>query len=200
MTATGSLSYRRHQADIWRGQAPEKYTRLLPFITGSDILEIGAAEGVLSLLLASRDPLARVTALEMHRDRHETALALQGAWRSFGREVDGCTMVQGDIRERLDLLHGVETFVAVRTIYHLGDAIEPVFRAVAEHASSVVLCGNPGRAAWAKGGGPRNPKMEAVGPFNVYAGVEGMVGLLEKVGYTIGHVVKEGDPIVTGRR
>ena len=43
--ARGSLAYRKARAEIWAGQVPEKYTRLLPYIEGSPILEIGSAEG-----------------------------------------------------------------------------------------------------------------------------------------------------------
>ena len=48
----GSLEYRKNKDAIKQGQIPSKYTRLLPFIAGDRILELGAAEGVLSLLLA----------------------------------------------------------------------------------------------------------------------------------------------------
>ena len=48
---TGSLAFRKNEAAIRRGEVPDKYTRLLPYITGERILEIGSAEGVLALLL-----------------------------------------------------------------------------------------------------------------------------------------------------
>lgn len=193
----GSLAYRRNTDAIWRGRVPEKYRRILPHVTGTRILEIGAAEGVQSLLIADRDPSAEVTALEMRPERHTAALVLQARWRELGRRVDGCTMVCGDITDRLDLLEGVDTVVAVRTIYHLRAAIESVFLCIGAHASNVVLVGNPNRARWAAAG---HVVANDLGPFNYYASVDGMINVLEFAGYTIGTVVTEGDPIVTGHR
>lgn len=196
---TGSLAYRTHAAAIWNGTAPEKYRRLLPYIHGRRILELGAAEGVLSLLLADRDPAATITALELRHERHADGLALQARWRALGRHVEACTMACGDIRDRLDLLNGVETVVAVRAIYYLRESIAPVFAAIAEAGvSSVVLCGNGNRARrYAQTHGDPGDNL---GRFNLYAGVAGMTSALTFAGYTIGTVVTEGDPIVTGHR
>jgi hypothetical protein len=195
-TPNGSFAYRVHEDAIWHARPPQKYLRLLPYITGRRILEIGAAEGVLSLLLADRDPTAEITALERHRDRHAAALALQARWKALGKRVDGCAMVHGDIRDRYDLLDGVETFVAIRTIYHLEATVPEVFAAVAAKVPTVVLCGNPNRAQW-----PHSSSSTAkLGQWNLYAGVQGMSEALMAAGYTIGTVVHEGDPIVTGHR
>lgn len=197
MTATGSLAYRRNIDAIQQGHVPDKYRRLLPYITGQHILEIGAAEGVQALLVADRDPAARVTALELSPARHAVACDLQARWRGLGRRVDGCTMVCGDIRERLDLLAGVETVVAVRAIYYLQESLADVFTAIAAAGvSTVVLCGNPNRARWPDCVG----KAVALGSWNRYAGVPGMTEVLTAAGYTIGPVVQEGDPIVLGHR
>lgn len=187
---TGSLAYRKNEAAIQAGRVPEKYLRLLPYITGRHILEIGAAEGVLSLLIADRDPSAHVTALEMSVDRRAAALALQVRWRALGLRVNGCTMVGGDIRERLDLLDGVDTLVAIRTIYHLRESIDDVFEAAAVYGvGRIVLGGNPNRA-----------RRAGSTDFDYYAGVDGMRAVLERAGYTVDQVVTEGDPIVTGHR
>lgn len=189
----GSLSYRKNEAAILDGRVPEKYLRLLPYITGQTILEIGAAEGVLSLLLAQSGHV--VTALEMQPSRHAAALDLQARWRAKGRHVDGCMMVCGDIRDHLHLLVGVDTFVAIRTIYHLGESIGDVFRAVSASASvtRVVLCGNPNRARLASRGDGD--------PYDAYAGTEGMRDVLLRAGFRIDRIVSgEGDPIVTGHR
>ncbi len=191
----GSYSYRTNTPAIWDGKVPTKYTRLLPHIGGGRILEIGAAEGVLSLLLAERHN-AQVTALELRQERHEAALALQAHWKTLGRRVDGCRMVCGDIRNRLDLLDGVDTFVAIRTIYHLREDIDAVLAEVAHHVPFVVLSGNPNRAKrYAKG-----QTDDELGSFNFYAGIDGMSQALQRAGYAIGAVVTEGDPIVTGYR
>lgn len=194
---TGSLAYRKNVAAIQDGRPPDKYRRILPFITGRRILEIGAAEGVLSLLVADRDPAAHVTALERQPDRHAAACALQARWRSLGRRVDGCAMVCGDIVTELDRLDGVDTLVAIRTIYHLRDAIGTVFAAAADRGvTHVVLGGNANRAKRFADGVPD----DSLGPFNVYAGIDGMRAVLEGAGYHVDHVITNGDPIVTGHR
>lgn len=196
MSAPGSLAYRKNAAAIWNGDVPEKYRRLLPYVTGRSILEIGAAEGVLALLLAERDALAHVTALELRPDRHESALALQARWRALGKPVDGCAMLCGDIESSLDLLYGVDTLVASRTIYYLREAVHDVFEIVGARVPRVVLAGNANRARMFAAG-----VKDGLGPFNYYASVEGMGDVLTRAGYSIESVVTDGgDPIVTGHR
>jgi SAM-dependent methyltransferase len=190
----GSLEYRRNRGAIWRGNIPKKYTRLVDLVPGRRILELGSAEGVLALLLAQTKH--RVIALEQNRERHEEALRLQSQWQENGLDVVRCEMVQGDIRERLELLESVDTLIAVRSIYYLRDTIRPVFAAVSRHVENVVLCGNKNRARHyhETNGKPDDP----LGPFNYFATLEGMTSLLSDCGYRIAQTVAEGDPIVVG--
>jgi protein-L-isoaspartate O-methyltransferase len=195
-TAGGSLAYRKNKDAIWKGDIPKKYTRLIEFIPGNRILEIGAAEGVLSLLLA-RDK-EKVIALEFSEKRHKEALQLQASWRRKGFEVDRCQMVHGDIKQRFDLLPQVDTLVAVRVIYHLHEDIHQVFENVGKHVQNVVLCGNKNRARryFEANGKFENKNLE----FDYYASVEGMTKLLEASGYRVTRTVDEGDPIVVAER
>lgn len=187
-----SLAYRRHAREIRQGRVPEKYTRVADLVTGKRVLEIGSAEGVLSLLLAQTADW--VTGVELRPDRHNIAMELRESWRRRGKRVGNCTLICADIRERMDLLRDIDTVVAVRSIYYLREDVETVFYAVAQCASEVVLCGNPSR--W-----PRyENEPERLGKFNWFASGEGMRALLESIGYEIVHEVKEGDPIVVGRR
>ena len=190
----GSLEYRKNKNAIKQGQIPAKYTRLLPFIAGDRILELGAAEGVLSLLLAERKH--KVYALELRPERHEEAKRLKQLWQSQGRDVSGCEMVLGDIRQKRELLPEVDTLVAVRSIYYLRDQVDDVFAEVGKHVKRVVLCGNKNRAKtyFDADGNPT----DNLGRFNFYASVEGMTQVLENAGYTIEQTVREGDPIVVG--
>ena len=190
----GSLAYRLNQGAIWRSDVPEKYTRLIEHIPGERVLEIGAAEGVLALLLARKK--TKVIALEKHTKRHAAALELQAHWRAMGIDVDRCEMLAGDIRERLDLLQGVDTLVAIRMIYHLHGDIHPVFEHVARHVSHVVLCGNEGRARRSQD--PNYEPADRTAQFDRYASIEGMTRLLEGVGYTIRETAVDGDPVVVG--
>jgi SAM-dependent methyltransferase len=185
---TGSLAYRKNEAQIIAGIVPEKYLRLVEHIPGDRILEIGSAEGVLALLLAKQGK--QVTALERDRERHENAQRLRDAWG-----MDSPRFICGDIRDNLRQLEGIDTLVAVRMIYYLGRDLDPVFSEVARKVPNVVLCGNKNRAErWRKG------ISEETKADNKYASREGMKDLLTRHGYSVVKEVPEGDEIVIGRR
>jgi hypothetical protein len=193
-----SLAYRRHREHIWNGKPSDKYKRLLPYISGNRIIELGAAEGVLALMLAGREGTL-VAAIERHQERHMEACRLKERWRSLGKRVEGCRMVLGDIRDHLDLLDSADTLVAIRSIYYQKYEINALFEEVSRRGvQNVVLCGNPGRAAryFAAKGKPA----DKLGRFNFYASVEGMREILTCHGYKIVREVKQGDPIVVGIR
>jgi choline dehydrogenase-like flavoprotein len=188
---SNSLAYRKNEAAIMRGDVPEKYTRLLPYIAGDKILEIGSAEGVLALLLTKAGK--QVTALERRQERHEAAQRLRDSW---GMDVTGPRFVWGDITKNLSLFEGRDTLLAVRMIYYLGKDLNTVFAEAAKHVSNVVLCGNANRARWRREGLPnRNDRAD-----NYYASADGMKDVLTRHGFTIVTEVLEGDPIVVGRR
>lgn len=191
---TGSLAFRKNEAAILRGDVPEKYLRILPHIPGERILEIGSAEGVLSLLLAQMGK--QVIALDKNEERHESAGKVYAEWLARERKFNAPTFIHGDIRDRLDLLKGIDTLVAVRMIYYLRNDIDRVFAAIANNVPNVVLCGNGNRAArWRQG-----VEDEPGGPVNLYASSEGMTALLTRFGYEIVAEVTEGDEIVVGRQ
>jgi 2-polyprenyl-3-methyl-5-hydroxy-6-metoxy-1,4-benzoquinol methylase len=188
---SASLAYRKNEAAIIRGDVPEKYLRLLAYIPGERILEIGSAEGVLACLLAKAGKL--VTALERRQERHEAAQQLRDAW---GLDVNGPRFVWGDAAKNLSLLEGKDTLVAVRMIYYLGKDLDMVFAEAAKHVRNVVLCGNANRARWWREGLPnRNDRAD-----NYYASADGMKDVLIRHGFEIATEVLEGDPIVVGRR
>jgi SAM-dependent methyltransferase len=191
---TGSLAYRKNEAAIIRGDVPDKYTRLLPYITGQRILEIGSAEGVLALLLA-RDG-KDVTALEKSEERHTAANRLYAEWLAREEKFNPPTFINGTIDGRLDLLKGMDTVVAVRMIYYLRYGLARVFDAFAHYrVQNVVLCGNRNRADRFRSG----VKDEKDGPHNFYASREGMRDVLTRHGYKIVSEVKEGDEVVVDR-
>lgn len=188
----GSLAFRKNTAEIWNGRAPHKYHRVVPYVVGDRVLEIGAAEGVLALLLA--DSGKSVVALEKREDRHREALALQERWGKLGHNVKTCKMALGMIQYELCLMSAIDCLVAVRCIYYLGDALDPVFAEAAKRIKNVVLCGNANRAAGYYAG-----KLESdVGPDNFYASAEGMQAVLQRHGYDITACITDGDPIVVG--
>jgi hypothetical protein len=186
---SASLAYRKNEAAILRGEVPEKYTRLLPFISGDRIIELGAAEGVLACLLAQRGKA--VTAVERKVERHTAARNLAETWG-----VSSVTFVQSDIADCMGLLAGHDTLVAVRMIYYLRERLDEVFAEVAKQVPNVVLCGNKNRAAMWRDCIPDRPD----GAENYYASSEGMKALLLRHGYEIVREEPEGDPIVVGRK
>lgn len=186
---TGSLAYRKNEAAILSGEVPDKYKRIIAHVPGNRILEIGSAEGVLTLLLAKQGK--EVIAIERNADRHVAAQALRDAWG-----MTGPRFILGDIRNNLHRLEGIDTLLAVRMIYYLRDDLDAIFSEVARKVPNVVLCGNRNRAnRWRKG----EPDEEG-GPHNKYASREGMKDLLTRHGYRIVDEVSEGDEIVVGER
>jgi SAM-dependent methyltransferase len=188
---SGSLAYRKNEESILKGEVPEKYTRIVPFVPGKKVLEIGSAEGVLALLLAKQGK--EVVALERQPERHEAAQRLRDAW---GMDLGGPRFICGDIRDNLCRLEAADTLVAVRMIYYLEDDVDDIFAEVAQKIPNVVLCGNRNRADRWRAGNPDPPLYEC----NRYAAREGMAGLLKRHGYKIVTEVTEGDEIVVGRR
>ena len=192
---TGSLAYRKNAEAIHRGEVPEKYTRLLPYIPGDKILEIGSAEGVLALLLARQGKY--VTALEKNEERHENALRLYSDWLARENRFKAPVFVRGTAAANLDLLKGgFDTLIAVRVVYYLGPHLDRVFGTAAMHIPNVVLCGNRNRADRYRRGIPDEPN----GAENFYASFEGMRDLLSRHGYRIVNKCTDGDEIVVGRR
>ena len=192
----GSLAYRTNKDSIWGASVPEKYTRLVDHIHGRRVLELGAAEGVLALLLAKDKE--KVFALEMKEDRHQEALRLQAHRRQQSHDVDRCEMIQGNILDRLDLLPQVDCLVGIRSIYYLRDKVDQLFATVSQHVKHVTLCGNRNRARrYFEANGEPDDKL---GKYNFYASIEGMTTVLGNNGYTITRVIADGDPIVVGER
>ena len=198
-----SLAYRNNKEDIIEGKIPEKYSRLLPYVHGDNILEIGSAEGVLSLLLAKHtnlqscinwDTTLSVLGIEKNKERFEEALRLKEIWK-----INNCNFLNCDITNRLDLLEDIDTLVAVRTIYYFRENLNKIFTNISKRCKTVVLSGNAGRSLSYKEGNLEKD----VGDFNYYATSEGMIELLEKYGYVIGDMIKESykvDPIVVGHK
>ena len=195
-SSRGSLAYRTNKGSIWSARVPEKYTRLIDHIHGRRVLELGAAEGVLALLLAQHKE--KVFALEMKEDRHQEALRLQEHRREQGYDVDRCEMIQGNILDRFDLLTQVDCLVGIRSIYYLRDKVDQVFGAVGQHVKHVTLCGNKNRAhRYFEADGEPGDKL---GKYNFYASVEGMTTVLGNHGFTITRVIADGDPIVVAEK
>lgn len=183
-----SLAYRKHRQDIWSGKIPEKYLRVARHVTGRRVLELGSAEGVLAVTLGERGHA--VTGVELRPERHAEAVR----FIAHRRQASNVLLVCGDILQRLEVFVGIDTLVAVRSIYYLRDQAPHVLRtARAAGVREVVLCGNRNRALQSA----MAPESD-LGRFNRLASIDGMTALLVDARYKVAEVVPEGDPIVVG--
>jgi len=190
-----SIAFREYEEMLRKGEAPVRYQRLLPYIKGDSVLEIGAAEGIFSLLLTQTK--RRVVSVDITPARHEGAKKLQDLWLQAGdSHAAKCEYICGDIFERFDLLVGIDTVVASRVIYYFQERLDDLMEAIAKNARHVVLVGNADRAeAWeTRGDGMK------IGKYAYYATTAGMTELLQKHGYTVTDTMMIEDPVVVGSR
>jgi hypothetical protein len=191
-----SLAFRKNREDIYKGYLPGKYARILPHIEGDRVLEIGAAEGVLSLALVRGHHVKSAIALELRDVRHQEALQLQKRLAEQGQDVAACRMVCGDIMQNLHLLQGIDTLIAVRAIYYLREDIPRFLQAAAAAGvMDVVLVGNKNRAEQAF-----REYGSDLATFNYPASAQGMSEFLRGAGFAPRIAEPAGDPIVVGTR
>jgi hypothetical protein len=192
-----SLAFRNSVDKIYQGRVPKKYTRLVPCIQGNTVLEVGAAEGVLSLLLAQGK--GRVIGIERNMARFQEALKLQQAWKNQGKKVDNCYFHNVDIANNLDLLDGIDTFAAFRTIYYFKENMDKIFSEISKKCRFLVLGGNKNRAIEYKKG----TYLGNVAENNYFASIAGMKEIATRYGYTVETEISENsgeDPLVVGKK
>jgi protein-L-isoaspartate O-methyltransferase len=190
-----SVAFREYEDMLRNRQMPERYQRLLPYIKGDSVLEIGAAEGIFSLMLSATK--SRVLSVDITPARHEGAKKLQDLWLKAGHDyAANCEYICGDIFERFELLESIDTVVASRVIYYFQERLDDLLTAIAKNAHHVVLVGNADRAeAWeTRGDGMK------IGKYAYYATTAGMKDLLQRHGYTVTDTVVIEDPVVVGVR
>ena len=197
--ARGSFEFRRHESLVSEGKVTPKYSRILPFVPGNTVFEMGAAEGVLSLLLAEKKE--KVWAVERSFERHTRAKQLQEQWLKLGFSVESCEMVFGSVTEHLQLLDDSETFLAVRAIYYLGSDVEDVVAQAWRNVENVVLVGNGSRSQEYFGSRVSRPQTaRPSGGDNYLATLDGMWSLVSRHGLEVRHAVPDGDPIIVATR
>lgn len=186
-----SAAYRSNEQAILEGRPQIKYTRIPPFVPGDKIIEIGAAEGVLALMLAKEK--ASVTSVELRKARHDAALRLWKLWGS----PSNVKFVNGDIVKMPELFDGKDTLVAIRMIYHLRAGVHDMMRAAQERGvKNIVLGGNRNRERNWLAGIPGSR-----GEWDVLSTRTGMKDLLATYGYHVTNEDSDGlDPIVVGER
>lgn len=186
-------SFKENEKAIKAGDVPLRYKNIAQCVPGKRILELGAGEGVLSLVLAQTKE--QVWAIDINKRRHTKAVNLKKVWSKIGLRVDNIHFIKGDFFQRLDILEKIETVVAVRLIYHLQEDIDDCFKAISEHAKYVVLVGNAEKALIHK----KNIKHD-LGHYLKYATEEGMIEILTKHGYKIIKTDNTEDPLVIGEK
>ena len=191
---SNSVDYRKHKSLLQNGDAPEKFKRLAEIVPGDKIVDVGAGEGILSLVIAASKAKAR--AIDVTPRRYETGLALKEKWLSLGKTAEGCEYVLGDALADPSLLDGFDTLVASRVIYYFGDNIDRFIAQAAERVEYICLVGNASRnRRYARGKVPAD-----IGENVKYSTPEGMKSLLQKHGFEIIQTADFGDPIVIGRK
>lgn len=194
-----SLQFRQDEQLLREGKATAKYTRILPFVPGETVFEMGAAEGVLSLLLSEKKK--RVWAVEKSMERHQRAKELKDQWIARGFQVDSCEMVHGDIQDHSDLLDASETFLSVRALYYLGPNIEDVLAGAWSNVENVVLVGNRFRSEkYFSTRSNSHKDGEVEGADNYYASLDGMWTLVSRLGFSVRFAIPDGDPILVASR
>jgi hypothetical protein len=187
-----SLFYRENKADIDAGRTPARYGRVAGCISTDSVLEMGAAEGTLGLLVAETGK--RYLGVESNPARHIEAarrIALQGS-------LDSHALLLGDIRHHMSLLSDFDTFVGMRCIYYLRSDIHKVFDRICTSVQEVVLVGNAEREERFLAG-----ERGSLGEFEYFATLDGMTSLLTARGFLVSRtehgVPRQVDPLVIAR-
>jgi len=213
--SNNSLAFRHNEEKILSGIIPTKYKKILKHVEGNNILEVGAAEGVLSLLVAKENPNRHVIGLERHSLRYETSIELQKRWA-----INNCKFIKGEFIENFHLLKGIDTFIGIRTIYYFLHDTDKIFSEISKNCSRLILGGNANRSF---GSGAKrsikgiteisvsglNPNLDYA-PYqkvgrnpNYYASARGMEEIGKKYGYETELLINETnkiDPLYVGTK
>jgi len=191
---SNSVDYRKHKRMLNSGDAPEKFKRLAEIVPGEKVVDVGAGEGILALVMAATKTKTR--AIDVTPRRYETGLALRDKWISLGKTSERCELVLGDALANPSLLDGFDTLVASRVIYYFGENIDRFIAQAAERVEYVCLVGNASRnRRYARGKIPSD-----IGENVIYSTPEGMKSLLQSHGFEIIQTADFGDPVVIGRK
>ncbi len=195
--------FKENMGRIFQGEVPYRYKNIASKVPGRRVLEIGSAEGVLSLTLARRKD--KVCGMELTDFRYETACKLKSQWEAMGYSVENCTLLKGDILARPDIMVDFDTLVAVRVIYHLREKVHQLFERIPENIEHVFLCGNRDKESSVHQAGNLDElsNVHSLGKWIYYASQKGMEEILEAHGFDIiesYQATEDDDPIVVGQR
>ncbi len=192
-TKAQSIEFDANKEVHWQGQTVPKFDRLVPIMPGNSLVEIGAAEGILSLTMAPHKE--RVRAIDITPARHQKALELKARWIELGKPVENCEMVLGDALKHPELIAGFDTLMASRVIYYFGTYLEEFMDNVRKNVDNVCFIGNPVRTARLAQGSTGK-----LGEYAKYATVPGMIELVERHGFKVWHVDETLDPLIIAKK
>lgn len=186
-----STGFRRSHRRILRGVYPRRFHTVLAAmgdVTGSKVLDLGGAEGTMAALLYDRGA-ARVILLDAQQERTEVATALHAG--KF-------EIVTGNVLDHPECLQDVDTVVCLRMLYHMGESVHPLFRAIQESGvRRIVLQGRLDLLH-------RPPKITEAGAAALTGPVlrtsDGMKRLVERYGFSVSNTRGGRYPIVVATR
>ncbi len=192
-------SFRDNKSDIFNGILPERYEELSRLIPGRRILDVGSADGTLSLHLSGDRDF--VYGLEPSTPRYKTALKLQEVWRRSSDLYGNCQFLNFGVMDRPEILADVDTVIFIRVLYHLGPGAAEVMKliGVAANIRRVVLCGNRVKEERLE----RGEELAALGPHAMLATEAGMVQFLNDHDFEVEAIHRletTGDCLLVGVR
>lgn len=199
MNAGYQSYFRENEEQIRHGNVPERYKTIAKVTPGRTVIELGSADGTQCLVLAlEKDSVCGIELMPM---QHKTAVELKSIWIEQGFSLNTCDFVLGGVQEFKNLMHGYDTVLMSRLLYHLRSDIDVIMDAIkASEVTHIVLVGCPERTRRFRDGGHHGDSM---GKYAYYATTEGMKEVLNASGFSITYSTSdEGpfDPIVVGGR
>lgn len=184
--------FREYHEMISGGEIPPRYSRLVPFISGSSILDVGCGEGLLPLVLAKP---AKVVGIDISPKRVEIANDLLNG--PYSAKKGFVSFISGDAIQYICTSPLPETVVMNRVLYHFAQDVLLVRDALRKSTAvkAVVLVGNNAKKNL-------TASEHDLGKWVHYSTVEGMSKFLNEAGFTNVKIVEisDSDPIVIGSR
>jgi SAM-dependent methyltransferase len=184
--------FRKNQKRIKRGEIPFRYSRIVPYVSGINVLDLGCGEGLLPLMLANPK---KVVGIDVSPKRINIAnKLLHGAYSSKKGFV---SFVSGDATKYVCSSQLPETIVMNRVLYHFARDVSVIRDAMRDSGTvtEIVLIGNRDKKNLTSAD-------HDLGEWIYYSTVEGMSQFLKEAGFADIEVaeIPDYDPIVVGRR
>ncbi len=192
-------AFEKHREEIFKGLVPERYSEIAGYVPGAKVLDVGSADGTLTVYLATSKK--EVHGSEISKARFQTSLKLKKAWLQQGLISDNCTFYHRKVTDLEDLLSIVDCVVLIRVLYHLKEDADKLFSMIARKSNIkyVAVCGNASKEKKLE----RDEPISGLEDFAVLATEKGMIDFLESHGFMIKQQVRlksTGDCLLVGER